>query len=294
MKIGLVFGGGGARGAYQIGVWKALIDLGIDKHINVISGTSIGALNAMLFQQGDYRLAEEFWNNVTKEQIIPMDEKELGIKSLLFALGSKNMSFVKKYIPKAIKAGTLTRDGLNEFLEKIDFQAIKNSKVKGYATCTRIPEIKPEYFYINENSIENIRKILFATSAIPMVYDSEGINDINYLDGAIVDNVPVQPVYGESCDIIIVVKLSNESVIDKSKFPNTRIIEIYPEDIDGSDLKGILDFDVSTIRKRISNGYNDTVYMLKPIMDIARVIDEEKKRRNKRVGLVEFFKKQNK
>ena len=77
MKIGLVLAGGGARGAYQIGVWKALIELGIDKYIKVVSGTSIGAVNAMLFQQGAYKLAEEFWYNIKKEQILPMDEKEL-------------------------------------------------------------------------------------------------------------------------------------------------------------------------------------------------------------------------
>ena len=60
MKIGLVLAGGGARGTYQIGVWKALIELGIDKYIKVVSGTSIGAVNAMLFQQGAYDMAEEF------------------------------------------------------------------------------------------------------------------------------------------------------------------------------------------------------------------------------------------
>lgn len=292
MKIGLVFAGGGSRGAYQIGVWKALIELGIDKHIKVVSGTSIGAVNGMLFQQGNYELAEEFWNNVTKDQIMPIDEKDLGLKGVLFALGAKNMAFVKKYIPKVVKAGTLSRDGLNVFLDKLDFNAIKNSKVKGYATCTRIPELKAEYFNINDNSIENIRKILFATSAVPMVYDSQGIDDIHYLDGAIVDNVPIQPVYGESCDIIIVVQLSNDNLIDKTMFPNTNIIEIIPDDVEGPDLKGMLDFDVNMIRKRISKGYKDTIYMFKPIMDIAREVESDKNIvNNKTSKLLGMFKR---
>ncbi len=62
MKLGLVLGGGGGRGAYQIGVWQALEELGIAKHIKVISGTSIGALNAMLFMQGDLEEAKKAWN----------------------------------------------------------------------------------------------------------------------------------------------------------------------------------------------------------------------------------------
>ena len=75
MKIGLVLAGGGARGAYQIGVWKALIELGIDKYINAVSGTSIGDLNAVMFMEGQYELAEQFWLNVTKEQILPEGQK---------------------------------------------------------------------------------------------------------------------------------------------------------------------------------------------------------------------------
>ena len=276
MKIGLVLAGGGARGAYQIGVWKALIELGIDKHIKVVSGTSIGALNAMLFQQGNYELAEEFWLKVKKEQILPIEEKELGLKGLLFALGAKNMNFIKKYIPGAVKAGTLTREGLNVFLEQIDFESIKNSNVKGYATCTRIPELKTEYFCINNYCEEDIRKILWATTAVPMVYDSQEINNISYLDGAMVDNVPVQPVYGESCDTIIVVHLSTEVKIDRALFPNTHIIEIVPEELDNHDLKQMLDFDINIIRKRMYSGYSDTIYKLKPIMEITRTIDKEK------------------
>ena len=43
---GLVFAGGGGKGAYQIGVWRALRRLGLDKRISVVSGTSVGAIIA--------------------------------------------------------------------------------------------------------------------------------------------------------------------------------------------------------------------------------------------------------
>lgn len=274
MKIGLVLAGGGARGAYQIGVWKALIELGIDKYIAVVSGTSIGAVNAMLFQQGNYDMAEEFWCNVRKEQLLPIDEKELIFKGVLYAIGAKNINFIRKYIPKALKAGTLTREGMNEFVDRMDFYAIKNSNIKGYATCTRLPDLKTEYFYINDNSIDDIKKILWATSAVPMIYDSQEINNAEYLDGGVGDNVPIQPVYGEGCDIIIVVHLANDIIIDKSSYPNTNIIEIIPQDIEGYDLKEILGFDSNIIKQRIFKGHKDTIDKIKPIMDITRLIDK--------------------
>ena len=276
MKVGLVLAGGGSRGAYQIGVWKALSELNIDKYIEVVSGTSIGALNAMLFLQGNLNLAEEIWCSLTKEEILPLEEKDLIVKGILFFLGAKNMSFIKKYIPTVVKGGSLSREGLNDILKKVDFKKIKNSKIKGFATCTSIPEIKAQYFNINEYSEEIIKQILYATSAVPLIYDSPIIDNISYLDGGIVDNVPIQPVYGEHCDIIIVVQLSADSHINTEMYPNTNIIQINSEEGEGADLKGMMDFNTDVIRKRISKGYKDTIYKIKPIMDLTRNIDKDK------------------
>ena len=65
-KIGLALAGGGARGAYQIGAWKALKELGIDKQISAYSGASVGSLNAVLFAMEDYNLARETWLKLEK------------------------------------------------------------------------------------------------------------------------------------------------------------------------------------------------------------------------------------
>ena len=42
--IGLVLAGGGGRGAYHIGVWKALRDTGLENYITAVSGSSVGGL----------------------------------------------------------------------------------------------------------------------------------------------------------------------------------------------------------------------------------------------------------
>ena len=68
-KYGIVFCGGGAKGAYQIGVWKRLRELGVDKEIIGVSGASIGAMNSMLFAQGDYNAAEEVWRQTKQSDI---------------------------------------------------------------------------------------------------------------------------------------------------------------------------------------------------------------------------------
>ncbi|TPO62982.1 patatin-like phospholipase family protein, partial [Salmonella enterica subsp. enterica serovar Typhimurium] len=67
-NTGLVLGGGGAKGAYQIGVWHALVELGIK--YTMISGTSVGALNGGLILQGNLEQAEKMWQKITTDQIL--------------------------------------------------------------------------------------------------------------------------------------------------------------------------------------------------------------------------------
>lgn len=69
-QIGLVFEGGGGKGAYQIGVWKYLREKGLDRYVGGVSGTSVGALNAVLFAAGDYSTAERIWKNISRDQIL--------------------------------------------------------------------------------------------------------------------------------------------------------------------------------------------------------------------------------
>ena len=58
-KTAIVLAGGGSRGAYQIGVWKALREMGIDYQL--VTGTSVGALNGVLMVQQEYDKALAVW-----------------------------------------------------------------------------------------------------------------------------------------------------------------------------------------------------------------------------------------
>ena len=77
MKIGMVFNGGGGKGAYQIGVMKAILSLGLDRHIQAISGTSVGALNAALFINGDFQLAERTWLTISPDKILSVKSSSI-------------------------------------------------------------------------------------------------------------------------------------------------------------------------------------------------------------------------
>ena len=81
MKRALIFSGGGSRGAYEIGCWKALSEMGIRFH--AVYGTSIGAINAALFAQGDLETAETLWKEIRIDQIVRTDDPELSLDAML-------------------------------------------------------------------------------------------------------------------------------------------------------------------------------------------------------------------
>ena len=74
-EYGLVLEGGGAKGAYQIGAWKALKEAGVK--IKGVSGTSVGALNGALICMDDLERAENLWANISYSQIMNVDDELL-------------------------------------------------------------------------------------------------------------------------------------------------------------------------------------------------------------------------
>ena len=76
--IGLVLAGGGAKGGYQIGVWRTLREMGIDRLVTGVAGASVGAINAALFAWSAYDAAEQAWRAAEESDFLaPLPGSEL-------------------------------------------------------------------------------------------------------------------------------------------------------------------------------------------------------------------------
>lgn len=277
--IGLVLAGGGGKGAYQIGVWKYLHEYGLDQYIRAVSGTSVGALNAALFTSGNFQRAEELWLNIEPQQILSPRKFSLGDvtawlsrmairKTLLstadFARGIMSIS-TNALIPAIStmlgRRYAFSRDGLIDLIrEGVDFSILRNSRFPCYATCLAVPELSVCRFDLRDYNNEDIQSLLLASSAIPLVFDAVEFQGDLYYDGGIPlvgDNVPVQPVYETGVEYILVVHLGQEAPIDRSRYPNAKLIEIIPQIDLGGAMDGTLDFTASGAKWRIEQGYQD-------------------------------------
>ena len=280
MKIGLVLAGGGGKGAYELGVWKALDELKLTKYITVFSGTSIGAFNSVLFAMNDMKKADELWEEVTMDKLGPISKSELIKRGIGLYIGGKNLQLAKKFLNYKLEHGAIANDGAIEVVEKyLDFNKIKENNKICYAACTKLSDFSAKYFKINEFDEETGKKIVLASASLPLIYDCTEVLGEKYIDGGIADNIPIQPVYGENCNIIIVVLLSKEVQVDRTLYPNSKLIVISPENLDENTITGTLNLNTDAKRIRIIEGYNDTINKLEPIKELFEYISKEEEER---------------
>lgn len=264
-EIGLVLSGGGGKGAYEVGVWKALNDYGIAKKITVISGTSVGGLNAALFSVLKPEEAEKIW---------------------------------LEQVPQKLKVGgqdlSISQEGLTQIINTIPLKMLQKNYPEVYVTAVRdkfmIAKLftKPKVgegafrFKLNDRRVDEMRKFLLATSAFPVLCSPVWIDDDegghNYSDGGneLVggDNIPIDPIVQNYPDIkkIIVVYLSDKEHtkrrINVKNYDSIEITELYPSiNIAGDGFwEGLIDgtanFSYERINLLIKTGYNDAAEML--------------------------------
>lgn len=270
-EYGFVLCGGGGRGAYQVGVWKALVKSGIAERITGFSGASVGALNAALFATTPAEKAEKVWKSISQSVIAdPMDAVEKVIGSAIKYVRSEDKSITKERISGTINSGLFSREGLIDLIEGNEIN-LRLSKVRipCFACCTSMKTGRAEYFDMRAFSPETITKILIASSAIPAAFPPEKIGAISYRDGGIKDNCPIKPLYNAGFRRFIISYLGKDTV-NKSEFSDAEFIELVPSDEiylgerNTSILNnGTLDFNAKDAVERIVLGERETAAALK-------------------------------
>lgn len=272
MERALVLSGGGGKGAYQVGVLKALSEYGIDKEIKAFSGASIGAINAALIQTENINNIVKIWMNVEVERIIR--RKKSFVDRVLREEDKLNYRIAEKL-------GFFSRSGLVKKLESLDMDKILNSRNETYISVVDITDIsekdreekaakgwfygekigETKYMYLKNYCKKEIIDILLASSAIPILFKPVEIHGRIYIDGGINQNIPMDPLYNMGYTQIIVISCNqiDEKKL-KFKYPNAEIKVFQPSRYLGNMFTGTLNFNKISIKKRMNLGYYDAMY----------------------------------
>jgi NTE family protein len=258
-KIGLVLDGGGGKGAYQIGVWKAMRETGLDKDIAAIAGTSVGGLNAALFVMNDYSLAEHIWT----EEI--GDMHPWNIQMVLERIIDEHFDlsvFRRSKIDCFLTTYTAMQSG--EFCET-NSRGVVEKYVTGNVTYFNLRTMDETNCRRMFKECSTPKAVMLATSALPVLCRRIKIGNDSHVDGGVPwggDNSPVYPLSwkGANCDTIIVIHLDPlKDRIAKDLYPDIQILEIIPS----VEIKGFLidtlNFKPKHARKLIDAGYKDAL-----------------------------------
>lgn len=270
MKLGLVLAGGGGKGPYQIGVIKALEQIGLTKYIQGVAGTSVGALNGALLLSGNIEKASQVWENISPNKILSIKGRTF-IEKLKGTPFERIQDYLGTYGKKIEDYGMFSRKGIIALIEEsVDLQQLSTCDIPFYAVCVAIPSMTETYFQINRQNPQVIQNILLGTSAIPIVFPPEEIEGKLYIDGGVKNNVPIAPLYEIGCDSIIVIPLDRSYVLDRSLYPNASIYEIVPQNSLGHIISGTLQFNREVAKRHMLDGYNDAMCILEPAFSMLQ------------------------
>lgn len=300
-KVGLVLSGGGAKGAYQVGVLRALQELGTQ--VDMVSGASIGALNggvlagAPNFYEGVLRV-EKLWN--TLAQSSPLKVNSMAYIKLLLAAGSVLMpgpQLLRLAVGAVEAAGPvessiLSDDPLKELMDEyLDVDELAKGLplyVSVYKSLGGTNDIgrcllaatglkdtpNSEFLHLQSLPANEQRNALLASAALPMLFKAREIAGNKYTDGGqggwskAQGNTPIQPLIDAGCKLIIVTHLNDGSLWSRHDFPDVTILEIRPQSTMVRDsgllggAKDLLGFDVDKIPSWIEQGYRDTLHCM--------------------------------
>ncbi len=254
-QLGLVLSGGGGKGAYQVGVWKALSEYGLAQRVTVMSGTSVGALNAALFACASPLDAERIWLNEVPSQLT--------------------------------KDALISQTGLEEMINSMPLYKMQNGFPRVCATAVRqhwivgtliqyitasVGSASYRFWLNDEKNGYWIGKELLASSAFPGLCPAVTLADgQDYVDGGWEavggDNVPIDPI-AESAPAVkrlFVIYCSGkpDRRVKVKDYDWLKITEIIPSIDTAGVFDGTANFSYNRIRLLIDTGYEDTVSLLK-------------------------------
>ena len=273
VKKALVLGGGGAKGSYQMGVWQALRERGME--FDIIVGTSIGAMNGALIAQNDFALADEVWSSIEYQNIFG-DERQDEIRNI-----NSIPDMIKFAVNDAVIEGSLDSAPLERLVKNaIDEEKIRSSKSRFGLVTVEFPIMRPITPMIEDMPQGSVYKYLMASAACFPVFAPYEIYGVRYVDGAYYDNIPINFAMEQGALDIIAVDVDGVGIV---KQPKTNDGVTVKRIFSRWDLGTVFDFDQSVFARNRKLGYLETLKFLGEKEGCYYTFSKGEKGRNLRV-----------
>ena len=237
----LVLAGGGARGSYQVGVWRALTELGWNPQI--ITGTSVGSLNGAMFALDLYETARDMWTSIRSQDVMELPEE------------TRNLTELHQFLRDVVRAGGMDVTPLEEIVERVlDEDALRASPIRFGLVTVEKRGLKPRELPLEEIPKGKVKDYLLASAACFPALRAKQIDGVQFLDGGYRDNMPTGLAQKMGAEELVCVNLEGVGITlpNRTGLPTTMVRSYW-------ELGDILHFDPDTARRNIELGYYDTL-----------------------------------
>ena len=249
-ETALVLGGGGAKGAYEVGAIAALDELGIKA--GSVFGTSVGALHAAMYAQGSMDAAAALWDNIRLSDVV--SEESLAIADEaenIFDHPEKLLEFITRY---AQKKGVDVSPLMDILHKLIDEDKIRRSGVHLGIVTTRFPSLAMVEKRLEEMETGSLIDWLMASASCFPIFPMKQVGGDRYIDGGFCDNTPVEmAVRSGARDIVAIDIGKHRSHTQYDRRPNITYIRT------SQPLGGLLTLDSALSARNRILGYNDVM-----------------------------------
>ena len=241
-RYAIALEGGGARGGYEVGAWKALEEAGV--RYDAVSGSSVGALNGALMAMHDLENAERLWKNIRFSQVMNVDDERMERVMKGEVRGLSELKTVLKRAGEIIRDGGFDVEPLRKLLEEvIDEKKVRTSDVN---------------FYIVTYSITDHKELDLASAYFP-AFKHEKLGGKRYTDGGVQDVVPIDSLVSRGYKDLIVIRIYGVGVEKRVKIPkDVSVTTIAPY----AELGPVLNFSGEQSAENLKLGYFDAKRVL--------------------------------
>ena len=237
----LVLAGGGARGSYQVGVWRALTELGWNPQI--ITGTSVGSLNGAMFALDLYETARDMWTSIRSQDVMELPEE------------TRNLTELHQFLRDVVRAGGMDVTPLEEIVERVlDEDALRASPIRFGLVTVEKRGLKPRELPLEKIPKGKVKDYLLASAACFPALRAKQIDGVQFLDGGYRDNMPTALAQKMGAEELVCVDLEGVGITlpNRTGLPTTMVRSYW-------ELGDILHFDPDTAKRNIELGYYDTL-----------------------------------
>lgn len=238
----LVLGGGGAKGSYEVGVWKALNKLNMK--FDIVTGVSIGSINGAFYVANEYKKCLKMWRTITTNDLFDV------------AIGSKLSKEDLQSLVKQMSTGGISFANAEKFLKKnINEEKVRKSKINYGLVTVSLTNKKPRFLTKEQIPYGKLVDYICASSICYPFVHTQDINDESFIDGGFYDGIPINLAIDMGATEIVAVDLSVLAINKKPKDKNVKVDVIKMKD----KTPLTLTFTKEYADKNIKYGYNDTM-----------------------------------